>query len=183
MQRGTSLAFALLFAAAVAAVVIAPRYPHSQQPVSSASAEPVVAPEPVAEPIASAPAASAADASTPLVEADEPDAGVELPPGAPKTVGFGVVLVSYAGAQFAPDKARNKAQAKSLALELLELAEKDFAAAVKKGDRGSTTDAGTIPRGVLEPEIERVLFTLDKGAVHGEPLDTPRGYWIVRRTE
>ena len=62
-------------------------------------------------------------------------------------------------------------------------AQQDFAEAVKKGDRGSTTDAGRIPRGVLEPYLEYVLFTLEKAKVHPEPLDTPRGYWIVRRTD
>ena len=59
----------------------------------------------------------------------------------------------------------------------------DFSAAVAKGDHGSTTDAGRIPRGVIEPPIEYVLFMLEKGKVHPEPIDTPRGYWVVRRNE
>ena len=63
----------------------------------------------------------------------------------------------------------------------MDVAKHDFAAAVSKGDRGSTADAGRIPRGVLEPPIEYVLFMLDKGAVHPTLIDTPRGYWIVRR--
>jgi hypothetical protein len=40
-----------------------------------------------------------------------------------------------------------------------------------------------MPRGVLEPGVEYVLFTLKKGEVYGEPIDTPRGYWILRRSE
>jgi hypothetical protein len=36
--------------------------------------------------------------------------------------------------------------------------------------------------GILEPAPEYVLFTLGVGAVGG-PVDTPRGYWIVKRLE
>jgi hypothetical protein len=35
---------------------------------------------------------------------------------------------------------------------------------------------------VLEPPIEYLLFTLEKGAMHPEPVDTPRGYWLIRRS-
>lgn len=184
MQRGTSLAFALLFAAAVVVVVLQTRPPAAGTAIASASAEPIA--PPVAEPLAentSASAASEPDAAAPASGGDADIEGPELPAGAPKTVAFGVVLVTYAGAQLAPEKARTKQQAEALAGQLLELAKKDFAAAVKKGDRGSMEDAGTIPRGVLEPILEQALFTLEKGAVHGEALDTPRGYWIVRRRE
>jgi hypothetical protein len=34
---------------------------------------------------------------------------------------------------------------------------------------------------VLEPVVEYLLFTLPKGEVYPEPIDTPRGYWIIRR--
>lgn len=179
MQRGTSLAFALLFAAAVAVVVLQTRAPTGGRPTSRASAEKAT---PVEEPKPGATGAATSDAGS-FVEADADTDGPELPPGAPKSVGFGVVLVTYAGAQFAPEKARTKQQAQQLARQLIDLAKQDFEAAVKKGDRGSTIDAGTIPRGVLEPAVERALFGLAKGSVHEEPLDTPRGFWIVRRTE
>jgi hypothetical protein len=36
---------------------------------------------------------------------------------------------------------------------------------------------------VIEPPIEFVLFSLEKGKVHPEPVDTPKGYWVVRRNE
>ena len=176
MQRGTSLAFALLFAAAVAIVVLETRTPSGGRPQASASAEPA----PVEQP---KPGASAAGDDASFVETDADTDAPELPPGAPKSVGFGVVLVTYAGAQFAPEKARTKQQAQELAKQLIDLAKRDFPAAVKKGDRGSTIDAGTIPRGVLEPAVERALFGLAKGSVYEEPLDTPRGFWIVQRTE
>jgi hypothetical protein len=54
---------------------------------------------------------------------------------------------------------------------------------VTRGDRGSTANAGRIPRGVLEPAPEYVLFTLPKGEVSPTPVDTPRGYWVVRRND
>jgi hypothetical protein len=40
-----------------------------------------------------------------------------------------------------------------------------------------------MPRGMLEPYIEYILFSLPKGAVCSEPIDTPRGYWIVKRLD
>jgi parvulin-like peptidyl-prolyl isomerase len=120
-----------------------------------------------------------------LPETDESgDAGSRnLPAGAPTSVSFGVVLFTYQGVQFAPPGARSKEEALEKAKAVVEEATKDFAEAVKKGDRGSTADAGRIPRGVLEPELELVLFTLEKGKVHAEPIDTPRGYWVVRRVQ
>lgn len=112
-----------------------------------------------------------------------PDGGKvpELPDSAPQEVSFGVVQFTYQGAQFAGADSRTKDQAKQKANEILELAKHDFVAAVAKGDRGSTSDAGRIPRGVLEPPIEYVLFMLEKGAISPTPIDTPRGIWIVRR--
>jgi len=93
------------------------------------------------------------------------------------------VQFTYQGAQFAGSDARSKEQARQKAEVTLDLAKHDFAAAVGKGDRGSTADAGRIPRGVLEPPIEYVLFTLDKRTVYPTVIDTPRGYWIVRRND
>jgi parvulin-like peptidyl-prolyl isomerase len=107
----------------------------------------------------------------------------ELPASAPKRVGFGVVVIGYQGAQAAPQEARSKIDAKRRAESLIVDAKHDFAAAVAKGDRGSTADAGHVPRDVLEPAVEYLLFTLQKGDVCAEPIDTPRGYWIVRRND
>jgi parvulin-like peptidyl-prolyl isomerase len=104
-----------------------------------------------------------------------------LPDDAPMTVGFGVVLVTYRGAEGASADARSKEAAKTLAKDLAARAMKDFAEAVKKGDRGSVDDAGTMPRGVLDAAAEYALFTLKTGDVYAEPLDTARGYWVVRR--
>jgi hypothetical protein len=105
----------------------------------------------------------------------------ELPSDAPKSASFGVIVLSYRGAEGAPSDARSKEAALAFAKELLPEAFRNFDEAVKKGDHGSMVDAGSIPRGVLEPPLEYALFTLKKGEVYGEPLDAPRGYWIIRR--
>lgn len=104
-----------------------------------------------------------------------------LPATAPKTCGFGAVLLTFEGVQFAPRNARSKVEALNLAKRLVPEAEQNFAEAVKKGDPGSLVDAGTIGRGVLERSVEYQLFTLEKGKVHPEPIETPRGFWILRR--
>ena len=41
---------------------------------------------------------------------------------------------------------------------------------------------GKISRGFLEPAPEFVLFSLAKDGV-SDPVDTPRGFWIVKRNE
>jgi hypothetical protein len=110
-----------------------------------------------------------------------------LPKEAPSRLKFGVVLFEYDGSQPPPGQATRKTRSKAAALELakktIELAKSDFAAAVAKGDRGSIANAGSISRGILEPSVEYQLFTLAKGEVRAEPIDTPRGFWVARRIE
>jgi len=117
---------------------------------------------------------------TETLDGDTP--GSALPSGAPKMVRFGVILVQYRGAQGAPASSRSKDEASSLAKSLAEAAKVDFKAQVAKGDPGSMDDAGKIPRGVLEPASEFALFTMTPGST-SSPIDTPRGFWIVRRIE
>jgi len=105
-----------------------------------------------------------------------------LPTDAPRSVRFGVVLVAYAGAEDAPRGARTKKDALELADKLAVEAKSDFHAAVRRGDDGSADDVGSMQRGVIEPAPEYVLFTLPVGGV-SDPVDTPRGYWIVKRIE
>lgn len=195
MQRTTSVTVGLLFVAAVATVaVLGLRPKRDPEPTSAAKSSATVHASASAAPSSSAPPAPGpADMDAGLAgeamvtEGFEtfPDGGKvpELPASAPARVGFGAVIFSYRGAQNAPSDARTKEEARKKAAETIELAQKDFAAAVAKGDKGSTTDAGRLPRGVIEPPIEYVLFTLEKGKVHLEPIDTPRGYWVVRRNE
>jgi len=114
--------------------------------------------------------------------------GAEVPPlpsTAPRTARFGVVLVTYAGAQGAPPNARPRQDALALATAIaqdVKDAKSDFRAAVGRGDPGSSADVGRVPRGVLELAPEYVLFTLPPGGV-SEPVDTPRGFWIILRIE
>ena len=143
-------------------------------------------PAPAGEPAADA----EADPASPEV-AGQVDAGGTLitgeaapglPPDAPKSVVFGVILVQYRGAQGAPPATRPRDEALKLAQEIAVAAKEDFKAAVSRGDKGSLENAGRLPRGVLEPAPEYVLFSLPKGGV-SDPVDTPRGYWIVHRIE
>ena len=105
-----------------------------------------------------------------------------LPAEAPRHVRFGVVLVTYAGAEDAPPHARSRKDALELAAQLAALAKTDFHAAVRRGDEGSGDDVGGMRQGVLEPAPEFVLFSLPVGGV-SDPVDTPRGYWIAKRIE
>lgn len=191
MQRWTALVYALLLAGAVALVITQGGRGRDAPGPADAGAE----------------AAAALDAGTPDdaggggEDADLPgpetaggpatDAGGTLlsgspPPAlaqeAPKRVRFGVILVQYRGSQGAPANARPRDAALALAQQIAEEAKQDFKAALAKGDKGSTEDLGFIPRGVLEPAPEFELFSLPKGGVGG-PVDTPRGFWIVRRIE
>jgi hypothetical protein len=192
MQRNTQALAGLLFLVAVAVGVVLLRQRHvkSHTPVASASASSSAAPNAsVAAPAASFESA-VETALTPDDGAGErfdtlPDGGKAppLPDSAPQSVTFGVVQLGYDGAQFATKGARTKEQAKLKAQSLMELAQKDFEAAVQKGDRGSRSNIGRMHRGILEPAVEYLLFTLPKGTVYAEPIDTPRGYWIVRRID
>ena len=109
------------------------------------------------------------------------------PPDAPKSVTFGVILVQYKGAQGVPPGTpavtRSREAALELAKQLAEEAKQDFKATVPKGDKpGSMENAGGMLRRILEPAPEYVLFSLPKGGV-SDPVDTPRGFWILRRIE
>ena len=105
-----------------------------------------------------------------------------LPEGSPKNVKLGIVIMTFAGAQGAPPNARAKKDALELVTKLASDAKSDFHAAVIRGDSGSSDDIGRIPRGVLEPAIEYTVFTMPVGTV-SEPIETPRGYWIAKRSE
>jgi hypothetical protein len=201
MQRWTAIAFVLLFLGSIGLVIAK----------AGGSKAPSVASDAGADGSAATDAGSAGpeDASAPSdPDADIPgDVPPDLPPGpipdggtgagrkllsgeeppplgpdAPKSVVFGVILVHYKGAQGAPPNARSKDDALALARTLAAEAAQDFKAAIQKGDKGSMENAGRIPRGVLEPAPEYILFSLPKGGV-SEPVDTPRGFWIVQRVE
>ncbi|MFO0589858.1 MAG: peptidylprolyl isomerase [Polyangiaceae bacterium] len=131
------------------------------------------------DPDAGAEDPGASDAGATLLDGEAPPS---LAGDAPKTVTFGVILVTYKGAQGAPPNARSRDEALTIAKQLAEKAKTDFKAAVADGDKGSMENAGRMPRGMLEPAPEGVLFNLAKGAV-SDPVETPRGFWIMQRIE
>ncbi len=180
MYRWTTLLLALLFAAALTAILLtpvpigAPEVPVADEVASARDAGP--------EPDADVPLDAATKTATPPeAEVVTPVAVGPLPTSAPKNVSFGVILVRYAGAEGAPAGTRSKEEAERLAASLVAEAAQDFSAAVARGDRGSTANAGRVPQNVLEPPLEYALFTLEPGEVYSEPVDTPRGFWIVKR--
>ena len=198
MKRPTLVAFVLLLAAGVALLVAARHghqatagtaaaapsstrsgaLAHDRSAENAGAAQPVDLDERVVAATREAPDEANADAGGVLSDGGAvPDLEAETP----KSVVFGVVLVQYAEAQGAPPGTRSRAEAEKLAGELGTLAKTDFKAAVEKGDPGSTINAGKMFRGVLEPAPEYVLFTLASGTVAPEPVDTPRGYWLLRR--
>lgn len=190
MQRSKTIALGLLVVVVIAIAVVVSRAskPKTPSPLASASAPPSAS---VAL-VAPAPSASAA-ALDPIEPFEGESAGFDilpdgkkappLPDSAPQSVSFGVVVFSYAGAELAAPTARTKEQAREKAEAVIADAKTDFAKAVARGDRGSTASAGRVPRGVLEPAAEYVLFTLPKGEVSPAPVDTPRGYWVLRRND
>ena len=141
-----------------------------------ASAEPVIA--------ITAPTSIDAPDSGSLLMAPIWDGGLDntMPSGAPRTVHIGVVLVQFQGAEGASSSARTKQAALATATALVETAKADFKKAVKEGDSGSGEDVGRIPRGVLDPRTEVAVFSMNANDIAG-PLETPRGYWIVKRLE
>jgi hypothetical protein len=187
MHRWTLLVFCTLFVAAAALLFVMAGKPDPAQAEAARASVPsgVVPADPSVgagqSNVAEEPSELPADSGTSF--GFLPDGGQvpDLPRDAPKSVGFGVILVQYGGAQLAPKNARSKAEALQRAKDLAREAVQDFEQAVGKGDRGSTADAGSMPRGILEPAVEYALFSLKQGAVHPEPIDTPRGYWVIRR--
>ncbi len=194
MDRQRTIGLGALFLILVVVATLWARVPRDQPaptPTPSATAAPVAS-------VSAAPTVSAAPSATEAAADAEPtdEQATEgfdvlldgrkappLPASAPQEVTFGVAVFAYQGAQFAPAGARTKDQAKEKAVAAAAEAKHDFSAAVSKGDHGSTSNAGRMPRGMLEAEPEYVLFSLGKGEVASEPVDTPRGYWVLRRID
>jgi peptidyl-prolyl cis-trans isomerase SurA len=98
----------------------------------------------------------------------------------PATLSFRQVVISPVPSPAA--KARTKAQADSIVLELRRGA--DFATAARRfsQDPGSKEQGGSLNwfrRGVMVPEFERVAFALKPGVV-SDPVESPFGYHIIQ---
>jgi peptidyl-prolyl cis-trans isomerase SurA len=98
----------------------------------------------------------------------------------PATISFRQIVIAPRPAPEA--KARTRAQADSIVLELRRGA--DFATAAKRfsQDPGSKDQGGSLNwfrRGVMVPEFERVAFALRPGVV-SDPVESPFGYHIIQ---
>ena len=98
----------------------------------------------------------------------------------PATLSFRQIIISPKPSPEA--KARTRAQADSIVLELRRGA--DFATAAKRfsQDPGSKDQGGSLNwfrRGVMVPEFERVAFALKPGVV-SDPVESPFGYHIIQ---
>ncbi len=183
MQKWKSVIF-LTFLALVGLFVGLSRLAKNQRPLQS-GVGPMALSAPLPEPADSAPinphdTASPEASAAPSVADSHGSAGALLA-NAPNDVVFGAILITFEGAQGAPSRARTKAAALETAKRIMATAQTSFEEAVKMGDPGSMANAGTMRRGILEPNVEYALFTLEKGALYQEPIETPRGYWIMRR--
>jgi hypothetical protein len=191
MQRTTALALAVLFGATSLVLVFeARRNARSEWARSewagSARGEPTLAASELSALSATPPAGAKTAAPSPAASASAAESSTasavpDLPADAPLSIEVGIVQVVYRGAQFAPRDAPTREIARARAEKLLALATQDFASAVTRGDAGSGVNLGTIPRGVLDPATEYVLFTLEVGQVSSALVETPRGFWIAKR--
>ena len=81
-----------------------------------------------------------------------------------------------------PQGFRSRSEALQLAEAALASASLDMKQALAQGDPGSTKDTGWIRQNVLEKYVEYRIFSLKKGELLPQVIDTPRGLWIVKRT-
>src|SRR5919106_1531253 len=98
----------------------------------------------------------------------------------PATLSFRQIVVTPAPSDAA--KAKTRAQADSIVLELRRGA--DFATAARRfsQDPGSKEQGGSLNwfrRGVMVPEFERVAFSLKPGVV-SDPVESPFGFHIIQ---
>jgi hypothetical protein len=197
MHRWIPALFFLALVGAVGVVLtVEPAKGRSPQ-ISAPSAEPILAIDsraPAAvgtlQPLPAVPIPSGPIAELPPLPKENPGAGATfldgstpepLPKSAPSAVRFGVMLVSYRGAEQADQQPRTREQALSLAKKLAEDARADFIEAGKRADV-FMPDAGILQQGVLEPAPQALLFGSEVGAVSG-PVDSPRGFYVFKRLE
>jgi len=106
-----------------------------------------------------------------------------LPADAPSKIRLAVALFRYAGAEGSSPKDRTRQSALAAATEAQSLAQESFRRAIAKADPGSNEDIGWVRLGVLEKRVEFEAFRLKSGELAGAPLETPRGFWVVKRVK
>lgn len=150
---------------------------------NSAAAEPPQVEE-SPEPMQEVPAAAPAPERGIVDFGRMPDGSLvpPLPASAPQKVRIGVALFRYRGAQGASPGDRSREEALALAERATQAAQEGFRRAIAQADPGSNEDIGWVKRGVLERRVEHEVFSLPVAGISPEPIETPRGFWVVRRT-
>jgi peptidyl-prolyl cis-trans isomerase SurA len=98
----------------------------------------------------------------------------------PATLSFRQIVIAPVASPAA--KARTKAEADSIVLELRRGADFSTAARRFSQDPGSKEQGGSLSwfrRGVMVPEFERVAFSLRPGVI-SDPVESPFGYHIIQ---
>lgn len=159
---------------------VSPRAPRDAGADEASS--PAEAGAPAVEATASDAAAPSEDAGALSLLTPSPMDLLNATDASTRFVRMGVVLVQFSGAQGAAPNARPKTAALELARRLADEAKADFHQAVTHGDPGSADDIGRIGRGILEGPVEGLVFSMAPGQT-SEPVETPRGYWVVKRLQ
>ncbi len=150
---------------------------ENSAPTEPPKVEEVTEPAPEAPPAASTPEPGFVDFGR------MPDGSLvpPLPATAPQKVRIGVALFRYRGAQGAGPGERSREEALALAERATQAAQEGFRRAIAQADPGSNEDIGWVKRGVLERRVEHEVFSLPVAGISPQPIETPRGFWIVRR--
>ncbi len=166
MQRWTSIAAGVVMAGALVGIAVKVGRPEAHASASSAKPTPTLASTSTDEPAVAVSGGSTDSVpEAPELEIRLADRWRQIFPGMRLHGGSGRDSVHIPGCRVRSADAPPRPKRWKRPRRVIEEAKKDFAAAVKKGDHGSTTDAGHLPRGVLEPEVEKAVFTLEKGTV------------------
>ncbi len=185
-RRAVLGAAALVLIGAAALWDVVREKPTTVAAAPSASAPAPAEPEPAPAPESTAAPEPAAPSPARASRFDFNDDGspvAPLPASAPERVRLGVAIFAYSGAQGIPPGHRSAAAALDQARAAIAGSGGDFSKVLAKADTGSREDMGWFRRGILEKRVEQAVFSLDKGATSREPIDTPRGYWVVLRTQ
>ena len=187
MGRRAALILGISLALGAVLLIVFEKTPSEAATPADASAAPAAASAPSKEAAPTPTAASVIPArpatNTKFDKLDDGNAVPALAEDAPQQVKLGVALFAYDGAQGVPPGSRSRDAALELARAALQAGTAEFAKALEKADRGSRDDVGWVRRGILEKRVEYEVFRLEKGTLASEPIDTPRGFWVVRRLQ
>lgn len=188
MSRRAALILGISLALGAVLLIVFEKTPSEAAAPADASAVPAAAASAPSKEATPAPAASSVIPARPAsnTKFDKLDDGNPVPAlaeDAPQQVKLGVALFAYDGAQGVPPGSRSRDAALEQARLALQAGTAEFAKALEKADRGSRDDVGWVRRGILEKRVEYEVFRLEKGTLAPEPIDTPRGFWVVRRLQ